>query len=348
MRDFKNFQSWHNDQRPYWRVLLSTPGRILKEVYNMFFPMRSISDIEYQKRLAEHHRQTLAERNTKVENLLNQLNLPASEIPARRRWERLIEDSKQELNEWDWDAQFAEIEDTGDREALYLAVFESVTKEPRLRRERFHREAIERSKHIDRNLPPVEKREFLAKELAIAAAHGHMGDKHYAEVVRNTEGESLIARDKLYKTLVEEFFIPHLEKFKKVIAARDDSSILEQTRWYWQPKERLLKKIDRLLALCRLERKVGDEEKAEWIYELYMAPKLYTEMERRPGAALEYIYWMQGAECCPPGYKSPDETLWESREIIDRETEKKLGELRLEAKKALGRPDAEAVKTVEM
>lgn len=328
--------------------MLSTPGRILKGTYGILFHTVPLTDTEYQQQLAAHHRKTIAERDARVEALLKRQNVPESELPIRRRWERVIDDSKLEIDEWDWDAQFAHLEDSGDREALYLAIFESVTREPRLRRERFHREAIERSKHVDKNLPPVEKREFLAKEIAIAAAHGHIGDKHYSEIVGNKDGESFIARDKLFNTLVVDFFIPHLEKFKRVIAERDDSSIVEQTRWYWQPKEQLLSKIDRLLSLCRLERKVGDEESAEWIYELYMAPKLYTEMERRPGAAMEYVYWMQGAECCPPGYRSPDERMWESRKIIDSETEKKLSELRLEARKALGQPNVEAVKTVEM
>ena len=328
--------------------MLATPGRILSGIKNIFFPQLPLSDIEYQKQLAQHHRKTMAERNSKVEHLIKTLNIPPSEIPARRRWERLIEDSKREINEWDWDAQFAELEDSGDREALYLAIFESATKEPRLRRERFHREALERAKHVDKNLPPVEKREFLAKEIAIAAAHGHIGDQHYSEITNNVEGETLAARDKLFKTLVTEFFIPHLEKFKRIIAARDDSSIVEQTRWFWQPKEQLLTKIDRLLSLCRLERKVGEEESAEWIYELYMAPKFYTEMERRPGAASEYIYWLQGPECCPEGYTPPDERLWEMAADVDIETEKKLRELRAEAKIALGNPNAEVVKTVEM
>ena len=266
----------------------------------------------------------------------------------RRRWERLIDDSKFETNEWDWDAQYGTIEDAGDREALYLAIFNEATKEPRLRRERFHREAIERYKKIDKNLPPIEKREFLAKELAIAATHGHIGDQQFRELVPRNIGDSLIARDKLYKTLVEEFFIPHLTKFRKVVEERDDFSIVEQRRVFWQPKKELVRKIDKLLSLCRLERKVDDEEKAEWIYELYMAPRLYTEMEREPGAALEYNYWFQGPECAPPGYKSPDERIWEMRKSVQEETEKKLSELRLEAIKTLGKRDVEVVKTVDM
>jgi hypothetical protein len=315
---------------------------------NEFFPKPTPTDVELQKEAAAHSRKMMAERNERVEQLLKSLNLPTSQVSACRRWERLIDDSKREMNEWDWDAQFADLEDTGDREAVYLAIFEEITKEPRLRRERFHREAVERSKRVDKNMPPVEKREFMAKEFAIAAAHGHIGDLHFAEITNGVEGETMIARDKLFKSLVVEFFIPHLETFKRVISARDDSSLVEQTRIFWQPKKQLLMKIDRLLSLCRLERKVTDEEKAEWIYELYMAPKFYTEMERRPGAALEYIYWTQGPECVPPGYRSPDERLWEIRQDIDSETEKKLSELRLEARKALGNPNAEAIKTVEM
>jgi hypothetical protein len=295
----------------------------------MIFPYKELTRIESQKKFAQEYQDDIAKRNAKVETLLKSLNLPASEIPTRRRWEGLIEFSKQEINEWDWDAQFADLEDSGDREALYLAIFESLTKEPRLRRERFHREALERAKRVDKNLPPVEKREFLAKEVAVAAAHGHIGDEHYQKITKGIDGETLIARDKLFKALVVEFFIPHLEKFKQVIAARDDSSLVEQTRWFWQPKQQLLEKIDRLLSLCRLERKFQEEEKAEWIYELYMAHKFYTEMERRPGAALEYIYWVQGPECCPEGYKSPGEEMWEgAQEKIDRETQKRLTELR--------------------
>jgi hypothetical protein len=328
--------------------MLSTPGRIYEYWKDWLFPKAELTDIQYQKALAHHLRRELEQRNRRVEALIQKLNLPASEVPARRRWERVIEDSKREINEWDWDAQYGDLEDSGDREALYLAVFETLTKEPRLRRERFHREAIERTKRVDRNLPPVEKREFLAKEVAIAAAHGHIGDNHYEEIAKGIDGETLIARDKLFKALVTNFFIPHLEKFKQIVIARDDSSVVEQTRFYWRPKEQLLRKIDDLLAICRLEKKFQAEESAEWIYELYMAPKLYTEMERLPGAALEYVYWTQGPECCPKGYKSPDETLWEMKAEFDYEAEKKLSELRDKAFKALGKPDAERVKTVEI
>ena len=261
--------------------------------------------------------------------------------------------SKEDINEWDWDAQFADIGDTGDREALYLAILESLTKEKRVRRERFHREALERAKRVDKTIPPVEKREFLAKEIAIAAAHGHIGDQHYEEITKriipaNQSAETMTSRDKMYKVLVHENFIPLVEKFKEVVAARDDNSLVEQTRFYWRPKDQLIAKLDHLLQLCKLERKFHDEEKAEWIYELYMSPKFYTEMERRPGAALEYIYWVQGPECVPKGYKSPDEIMWEMRQTVDRETEKKLSELREEFRKSLGKPGAEAAKTANM
>ena len=327
--------------------MLSIPGVILRTFKDMFFPERDQTETEQEKEEMANLRMFQKQRDEKVDTIIKQLGLTGQEANNRRRWERLIIDSKREINEWDWDAQFGDMEDAGDREALYLAIFETVTKEPRLRRERFHREAVERAKWVDKNLPPIEKREFLAKEVAIAAAYGHIGDQHYKEVAKGIKGDSLIARDKLYKTFVEEFFIPHLEKFRKIIENRDDFSKVEQTRWFWQPKQQLLAKIDSLLALCKLERNFSDEEKAEWIYELYMAPKFYTEMERVPGAALEYIYWVQGADCVPPGYKSPDEQIWEMRTEIDKETEKKLSELRLEAKRALGRNDVDVVKTVE-
>jgi hypothetical protein len=250
----------------------------------------------------------------------------------------LIEDSKREVNEWDWDAQFGAVEDTGDREALYLAVFESFTKQPRLRRERFHREAEQRTIRFEKHfrLPPIEKRELRAKEVAIAAARGHIGEGHYDEIAKGIDGESLVARDKLYKALVADFFIPHLEKYKKVIQNRDDNSLVEQTRWYWRPKEELVKKIDELLTLCRLEREVKEKERAEWIYELYMAPKFYTEMERRPGAALEYVYWVQGPECVPPGYESPDELRWRLADEAKAEAQKEIDELKDELKKRFG------------
>jgi hypothetical protein len=78
-----------------------------------------------------------------------------------------------------------------------------------------------------------------------------------------------------------------------------------------------------------------------------MSPKWYPEMERRPGAALEHIYWVQGPECCPKGYKSPDEQMWEMRVDIDRETEKKMSELREEFRKSLAKQDATPIKTVD-
>lgn len=323
-RDFSNFQSYAFDQRPYWQLILATPGKLLSYFKDLVFPVRPPSDVEIWRGLAEEQKRYLAERNAKVEELLKTLNLPSSEIPSRRRWERLIEVSKKEINEWDWDAQFGNLEDSGDREALYLGIFEETTKEPRLRRERFHREALERVKRVDKNLPSVERREFLAKEVAIAAAHGHIGDEDYQDIAGGVDGESLIARDKLFKSLVVDFFIPHLEKFRGVIAARDDNSIVEQMRVYWQPKQQLLEKIDRLLSVCKLERQFRDEEKAEWIYELYMAPKFYTEMERKPGEALEYVYWTQGKECVPEGYESPDEVIFRLMDTGGEDVQKQL------------------------
>jgi hypothetical protein len=277
---------------------------------NILFRSPPLTRSQKQQQDAKWHREILAKRNEKVEELLTQLNLPASQIPTRRRWERLIEDSKRETNQWDWDAEFADIEDTGDREALYMAIFEKSTVEPRLRRERLHREGMERVNRIPNDAPPIEKREFMAKEVAIAAAHGHIGEQHYTAVTKGAEGESMAARDKLYKTLVLDHFIPFLEQFKEVINKRDDNSIVEQTRFFWRPKKQVLEKIDDLLAICRLERNFKEEEKAEWIYEVFMSPKWYPEMERRPGAALEYVYWTQGADCVPKGYISPDEKRW--------------------------------------
>lgn len=280
----------------------------------------------------------MAKRNAKVEQMLTAMNIPEKDKPARRRYERLILDCKREMNEWDWDAQFADIEDGGDRQALYMACFESVTKQERLRRERFHREALERVNRLDKDLPPVERREFLAKEVAIAAAHGHIGELHYKTIMKGApEPEGITARDKLYKSFVLDFFIPHLEKFRGVIEKRDDNSLVEQTRWFWQPKDQLIAKIDKLLALCKLERNVSDSEKAEWIYELYMAPKFYTEMERRPGAALEYIYWVQGKECVPEGYVSPDEEKWAAEEKLSEHAQRELEDVRRSLREEFGR-----------
>ena len=333
--------------------MLSTPGRILRFMKELVFPGPELTHLQMQQEAAADHWRRRTARLAIVEEQLKKQNPPAAEISKHRRWEYLIALSKENTNEWDWDAQYADIEDTGDREALYLAIFQSVTKELRVRRERFHREALERAKRVDKTIPPVEKREFLAKEIAIAAAHGHIGDQHYAEITKrvlpgNQSGETMTARDKMYKILVEENFIPFLEKFRSVVAARDDNSLVEQTRFYWQPKKELIAKLDRLLQLCRLERKFQDEEKAEWIYELYMSPKFYTEMERRPGAALEYIYWVQGPECVPKGYKSPDELIWEMTKESDRETEKKLTELQEEFRKSMVKPGAKPVKTADV
>src|SRR5277367_4768231 len=209
--------------------MLSTPGRILEYAKDILFPPREQTHLQRQKAAAADHWRRRTSRLAIVDQQLKKQNPPAAEIPTHRRWEYLIALSKEDINEWDWDAQFADIEDTGDREALYLAIFESVTKDPRVRRERFHREALERAKRVDKKIPPVEKREFLAKEIAIAAAHGHIGDQHYSEITKrilpgNQSGESMTARDKMYKVLVEENFIPFVEKFKTAVAARDDNS----------------------------------------------------------------------------------------------------------------------------
>lgn len=300
----------------------------------IFFPEPDLPDLERQQVEAKYYRENMAARDAKVEEILALQNLPEKDIPAHRRYEKLIYEAKREINEWDWDALFADIEDRGDRQALYLAVFQNATKKERLRRERFHREGLERANRLDKDLTPVEKREFLAKEIAIAAAHGHIGNLHYAMLTRGAaDPEGVVARDKLYKTLVVDFFIPHLEKFRRVVENRDDFSLVEQTRWYWQPKEQLIAKIDKLLAISKLQRNFNDAEKAEWIYELYMAPKFYTEMETRPGAALEFVYWTQGKECVPEGYVSPDEERWaadakmsaHARKEVE-ETKKKLRE----------------------
>jgi hypothetical protein len=196
---------------------------------------------------------------------------------------------------------------------------------------------------LDKNVPPVEKREFLAKEVAIAAAHGHIGDSHFAEIAQGIDGETMIARDKHYRALVEKFFIPHLEKFKTVVAARDDNSVVEQTRAFWQPKQQLLGNVDRILSLCKLERQFQPEEQAEWIYELYMAPKFYTELERHPGAALEHVYWTQGKDCVPAGYESPDEKAWKKEEMMKAKAEELLSGMRKELSEAFKDRDATGV-----
>jgi hypothetical protein len=303
------------------------PLKIFLFTRHLFFPAPNLTEKQFREQIVQIHSKALSERNAKVEQILSALTLPEKEIPARRRYERVILDCKREINEWDWDAQFATLEDSGDRHALYMACFEMATKEPRLRRERFHREGLERVKRLDKDLPPVERREFRAKEVAIAVAHGHIGDNHYKEITNEAaDPEGIAARDKLYKSFVVDFFIPHLEKFRGVIEKRDDWSLVEQTRYYWQPKEQLIAKIDKLLALCKLQRNFTDGEKAEWIYELYMAPKFYTEMERSPGAALEYIYWVQGKECVPEGYISPDEERWALEDKLGEQAQKELSD----------------------
>jgi len=67
---------------------------------------------------------------------------------------------------------------------------------------------------------------------------------------------------------------------------------------------------------------------------LYMAPKFYTEMERRPGAALEYVYWVQGKECVPAGYESPDEKMWKKEEEAKTQAEEMLSGMRKELSQA--------------
>jgi hypothetical protein len=300
--------------------LLDLPRRQFLFCRHLFFPPPPPTAKEFREKSVQAHYEYQNERNNIVEQILVGRNVPEEDKPAQRRYERLIFNVKREINMWDWDAQFADIEDTGDRKALFEACFDMTTKNQRLRRLRFHREALERVKRLEKGLPPVEKREFLAKEVAIAACHGHIGDRHYAEITDNaSDPESIAARDKLYQTLVVDFFIPHLEKFRGVIEKRDDFSPLEQTRWYWRPKAELLAKIDQLLAVSRLQQTIPDEQKAEWIYELWMAPKFYTEMEREPGAALEYTYWVQGKAYVPEGYISPDEQIWAMEEQFEKE-----------------------------
>jgi hypothetical protein len=170
---------------------------------------------------------------------------------------------------------------------------------------------LQRVKKHEGLIPPVELRELLAKEVAIAAARGHMDDEEYLEMVLDLDAkETLSARDQIYKTVVQKLFVPRVRKFRGVIEKRDDDSGVEQTRAFWQPKETLLGQVDRLLSLCQLGRTVQPEEKAEWIYELYMAARFYPEMETTPGAAWDHIYWTQGKEYVPEGYMSGDEKLW--------------------------------------
>src|SRR5579859_2112952 len=163
MKDFQGFQTYAKDQRPYWRIILDLPRKIFNFNRQLFFPRPELTEKQWRETLVKTHLDGMAKRNAKVEQILIAMNVPEKDIPARRRYERLILDTKTEINEWDWDAQFADIEDTGDRQALYMACFESATKQERLRRERFHREALERVNRLDKDLPPVEKREFLAK-----------------------------------------------------------------------------------------------------------------------------------------------------------------------------------------
>ena len=145
------------------------PRIICMHLGRIFFPNPDLSDIERQQLCAQNLRDNCAVRDAKVEEIISVLDLPPKDIPAYRRYEKLIYESKLDMNEWDWDALFADIEDTGDREALYLAIFQHYTKKERLRRERFHREGLERANRLDKDLTPVEKREFLAKEIAVAA-----------------------------------------------------------------------------------------------------------------------------------------------------------------------------------
>ena len=304
-----------------------------KIAFNDIFPEKPIPEIEQLKKLATSIRKDQNERNETIRKTLEQKGLTGQDWNNHFRWERLIAMSKQDINEWDWDAMFADYEDAGDREALYLAVWDYATTQPRLRRERFHHEAMNRVDNLRRGKPTIEWKEFMAKELSIAACKGHIGDPHYKTLTKDlpADTDSMIARDKLYTRLITEFFIPHLEKFRSVIEKRDDFSPLEQTRPFWRPKTDLIAKIDDLLAICRLEKKITDEEKGEFIWELYMAPKYYPEMERRPGEALEHIYWTQGAEFVPEGYKSPDEMLWEARERFDSEAGVQMSEMRIKA-----------------
>jgi hypothetical protein len=348
VKDFSTFQSYHWDQRPAWKIFLTLPYRIYVVTKDIFFPPKKLTPLEELMEFARRHRKMQNKRNAHVDVIIQQLGLTGKEALERRRWEQLIYDSKSSMSSWDWDAKFANFEDYGEREALYLAIFDHFTVDLRLRRERFHREAMNRINRLSKNLPPIEKREFTAKEVAIAAAHGHIGNILYKQLTGELgESESMISRDKLYKTLVVDYFIPRLEKFRGVIQERDDFSKLEQTRWFWRPKRELVRKIDDLLALCRLERNWDDKERAEWIYELFMCHKFYVAMENREGEALEYTYWAQGPEFLPEGYISPDEEAWKLRMEVAEEAEKRFTEARLEAQKKLG-DDVEIVKSIEV
>jgi len=210
------------------------------------------------------------------------------------------------------------------------------TEPQRLRRKKFHEGALQRVKKYEGQVSPVELRELLAKEVAIAASRGHMDDEEYLEMVLDLDGkETLSARDQIYKIVVRNSFIPRVRKFRNVIEKRDDDSAVEQTRAFWQPKETLLAQVDRLLSLCQLGRAVQPEEKAEWIYELYMAPKFYPEMETTPGAALDHTYWTQGKEYVPEGYMPADEKLWVAWDEYNHQAKAAVEEAKEEVRKKL-------------
>jgi hypothetical protein len=333
-KDFPFLVSYNEDQRPYWKILLTLPITLAKIAFNDVFPPKPMPEITQMKLIAQNIRREQRERHERISKKLEQQGLKGQEWNDNYRWERLIDMSKMDMNEWDWDALFADYEDGGDRQSLYLAIWDWTTTQPRLRRERFHHEAMNRVANLRAGKPTMEWKEFQAKELAIATCKAHIGDPEYSNLVReipSPDSDSMLTRDKIYNRLILEFFIPHLEKFRAVIEKRDDFAPVEQTRAFWRPKAELLAKIDELLAIARLDKKTTNVEKGEFVWELYMAPKLYVDMERRLGEALEHVYWTQGAEYVPAGYKSPDETMWEAKEKYDKEWGDTMTEIRLKA-----------------
>jgi hypothetical protein len=267
----------------------------------------------------EFDMETTKQRNEAVEKLLSTMNLSETDKLHHTRWERLIYEGKESIPPALFDHKFGVIESAGDREALYLAVFDVIIMDNRIDREWFHREALSRVETFAKELTPVEVRELLAKEIAIAAARSHVPDSSYDTTVGELEKEhTLLAREKIYQKIVKRY-IPWVERFRKVIAIRDDLEPFHVTKPYWQPKEMLLPQIDRLLGLLKLERTFGPEEKPEFIYELSMAHVFYPQMELSPGEALDWAYTYQSPDMFPPDYKSDMQENWEMYNNLDQD-----------------------------
>jgi len=346
-RDFSNFQTWADDQRPYWEIIRTFPSRFIQNVKFLFFPPAEPTWEERQKISRARWRLYQKEQREKVEAILKDLNLPLAEIPARRRAEINIMNSKASMDQWTWDALFAEIEDTGNREALAKACFEHFTEKPRRIRLNLHRGAIKRAEKFKDKLTPVEYRELEGQEIAIAAVLAH-GTTSFAQRITaeydKKEGDPLEVRKQLYEFLVKEKTLPRLERFKKIIAERDDASELEQTRPYWQPKSQLLKQLDKFEALITLKDVPREVEKTDFIWEWYMADRLYPEMDPESEEAMSWRYWAQGAEYCPPDYLSPEERQWKKQAevigAIDKDFKQFVDEMAKRSRKARGEYEA--------